>query len=39
MAWAEYGIGRDGDANGVRLHLRFNLIEGKPDDAKGVAAK
>jgi hypothetical protein len=34
MAWAEYGIGRDGEANGVRLHLRFNLIEGKPDDAK-----
>ena len=34
MAWAEYGIGRDGDANGVRLHLRFNLVEGKPEDAQ-----
>ena len=34
MAWAEYGIGRDGDANGVRLHVRFNLVEGKPEDAK-----
>jgi hypothetical protein len=34
MAWAEYGIGRDGDANGVRLHLRFNLVQGKPEDAK-----
>lgn len=34
MAWAEYGVGRDGDAKGVRLHLRFNLVEGKPEDAK-----
>jgi hypothetical protein len=32
MVWAEYGVGRDGEANGVRLHLRFNLIEGKPED-------
>jgi hypothetical protein len=34
MAWAEYGVGRDGEAKGVRLHLRFNLIEGKPQDAR-----
>jgi hypothetical protein len=34
MVWAEYGIGRDGEANGVRLHVRFNLVEGKPEDAK-----
>jgi hypothetical protein len=34
MAWAEYGVGRDGEAQGVRLHLRFNLVEGKPEDLK-----
>jgi hypothetical protein len=34
MAWAEYGVGRDGEANGVRLHLRFNLVEGQPEDAR-----
>jgi len=34
MAWAEYGVGRDGEANGVRLHLRFNLVEGKPEDLR-----
>jgi hypothetical protein len=34
MMWAEYGVGRDGDAKGARLHLRFNIITGKPEDAK-----
>ena len=33
MVWAEYGVGAKGEANGVRLHLRFNLVEGKPQDA------
>jgi len=32
MAWAEYGVGRDGEAKGVRLHLRFNLVQGQPED-------
>jgi IS4 transposase len=27
-------VGRDGGAKGVRLHLRFNLIKGKPQDAR-----
>jgi IS4 transposase len=34
MVWAEYGVGPKGEANGVRLHLRFNLVTGKPQDAK-----
>lgn len=34
MAWAEYGVGADGQAKGVRLHLRFNIIKGQPEDAK-----
>lgn len=34
MAWAEYGVGADGEAKGVRLHLRFNVSTGKPEDAK-----
>jgi hypothetical protein len=33
MAWAEYGVGRDGQAKGVRLHLRFNLLQDAPADA------
>ena len=33
MAWAEYGVGRDGQAKGVRLHLRFNLLKDAPEDA------
>ena len=39
MAWAEYGVGRDGEAKGVRLHLRFNLVESKPEDSKCNEAK
>lgn len=34
MVWAEYGVGCKGDANGVRLHFRLNLVNGKPEDAK-----
>lgn len=34
MAWAEYGVGRDGEATGVRLHLRFNIVKGLPEDAE-----
>jgi hypothetical protein len=30
MAWAEYGVGAKGEAKGVRLHLRFHLVEDKP---------
>lgn len=39
MAWAEYGVGRHGDAKGVRLHLRFQLLEDKPVDARVTAGK
>ena len=34
MAWAEYGVGRNGRAKGVRLHLRFHVTEDKPVDAR-----
>jgi hypothetical protein len=34
MVWAEYGVGQLGEAKGVRLHLRFNIIKGLPEDAK-----
>lgn len=34
MGWAEYGVGCKGQAKGVRLHLRFNLVEDKPVDAQ-----
>jgi len=34
MAWAEYGVGRNGEAKGVRLHLRFHLTEDQPVDAR-----
>jgi hypothetical protein len=33
MAWAEYGVGRHGQAKGVRLHLRFNILKNRPEDA------
>lgn len=33
MAWAEYGVGPKGQAKGVRLHLRFNLLKDCPEDA------
>ena len=33
IAWAQYGVGKNGDANGVRLHLRFHITEDKPVDA------
>ena len=33
MAWAEYGVGCKGTANGVRLHLRFNILKDSPADA------
>ena len=33
MAWAEYGVGWKGEANGVRLHLRFNILKDRPEDA------
>ena len=39
MAWAEYGVGPKGQANGVRLHLRFKLVEDKPLEAKITAGK
>jgi hypothetical protein len=39
MAWAQYGVGREGTAKGVRLHLRFNLLKDGPDDALVTAGK
>lgn len=33
MAWAEYGVGSQGQAKGVRLHLRFNIAKDCPEDA------
>lgn len=39
MAWAEYGVGPKGEAKGVRLHLRFNLVEDKPLKAKITRGK
>ena len=33
MAWAEYGVGSTGQAKGVRLHLRFNVLKDAPADA------
>jgi hypothetical protein len=33
MAWAEYGVGCKGQAHGVRLHLRFNILKDSPADA------
>ena len=33
MAWAEYGVGSQGQVKGVRLHLRFNVAKGCPEDA------
>lgn len=33
MFWAEYGVGRHGESNGVRLHLRFNILKDCPSDA------
>lgn len=33
MAWAEYGVGSSGEAKGVRLHLRFNVLTETPVDA------
>lgn len=33
MTWAQYGVGRDGNAKGVRLHLRLHLVRGVPCDA------
>jgi hypothetical protein len=34
MTWAEYGVGPDGQAKGVRLHLRFHLARNVPWDAR-----
>lgn len=39
MGWAEYGVGRNGDAKGVRLHLRFHITDDKPVDALITAGK
>jgi len=32
MMWAEYGVGPKGQAKGVRLHLRFNILKDCPSD-------
>jgi len=39
MVWAEYGVGRTGQAKGVRLHLRFHLVEDRPIDARVTRGK
>lgn len=39
MAWAEYGVGRDAKAKGVRLHLRFNILKNGPEDALVTSGK
>lgn len=39
MVWAEYGVGRTGEAKGVRLHLRFHLTEDRPIDARVTRGK
>ena len=39
MAWAEYGVGPKGEAKGVRLHLRFKLVDDKPLEAKVTRGK
>jgi hypothetical protein len=39
MAWALYGSGRNGDSQGVRLHLSFNVVEDKPVRAELRRAK
>jgi hypothetical protein len=39
MSWAEYGAGRKGDAKGVRLHLRFQVIEDQPLAARITRGK
>lgn len=33
MGWAKYGVGSNGQAKGVRLHLRFNVLSETPADA------
>jgi len=39
MFWAEYGVGPKGEANGVRLHLRFNILKDCPADARVTPGK
>jgi hypothetical protein len=39
MAWAEYGVGPKGDAKGVRMHLRFKLVDEKPLQIKVTEGK
>jgi hypothetical protein len=39
MAWAKYGVGPKGQAKGVRLHLRFHLLDQKPLDARVTTGK
>lgn len=39
MAWAQYGVGPDGQAKGVRLHLRFNILKDQPEDAQLTPGK
>lgn len=34
MAWAEYGVGSQGTAKGVRMHLRFNILKDCPEDVQ-----
>jgi hypothetical protein len=33
MSWALYGVGRNGDSHGVKLHLSFHLLDDTPKRA------
>jgi len=39
MSWAHYGVGADGRAKGVRLHLRFHLVKAVPCEATVTEGK
>jgi len=39
MTWAEYGVGPNGNAKGVCLHLRFHLVKGVPCEARVTEGK
>lgn len=39
MFWADYGVGPRGEAKGVRLHLRFNILKDAPEDAQITCGK
>ncbi len=34
MRWADYGVGPNGQAKGVRMHLRLNIVKDCPSDVQ-----